>query len=883
MRKYWLILVLFCLSCKVENQKQSEIFLGQDLPRTLFKIANQIHELISLERKISTAQESSCQPDCLDVAVIDNGVDLAHPDLYPSIRFDVKDQQIIGAGYDFLGEDPFGSSNLFDPTMFAFGATSVQNGRIQNPLPNPLERIASHHHSFVAELLKRLASDENLKGTLFDRLTADQLDLYAIHKMVLSKKAFLDLIDQRKKLYGLLKRGDVGQLEDNPKWLDPAIFYLLENRGWSDGMNTYGPYMEGFSYFLEVAEKALRTFPQAAVYRVDLNNLMTYLDGRDFSESDDQEMRNNTCLDKLSKALNKKLYGQMIADTIYNQTMMTELTGLQESWVRHKKVVMPAHRSQFLQSSLDQNFKFYGELIGQIKKLPLTMAEKVSVQQVEKTFPKYVKLSQWVGKERRLSEVDDILGRKAHFDSHLYRKRFARSQHPFFSEKSAEQSHGSHVSGIILSQSPHLRIVPVRVTTESLQLPKDIRQEYALRFKKNFGEWLQLPLVFRALGGRLASVYPQWNFSDDSAANRLKVSQEILSLLDESISLSVENEILDHVFIEDIVKAVHYVGSQQIKVANISLGTTFEKPMSKLGPENPLNNLKDFYKFLKFEFFKYQVGAEIRKSAMETIFVVAAGNESTWVDGRSRSALPVDISSPFLRAFERPDLGEMAPNNGLKNILAVGSINKDDELSNYTNVFLGQHVPFVFARGEMILSAVKSMDYSGVSQALSLWEPNLNSLHTLGVTDQRLKPFLIEKWKELRKTSVDPTEAELEYFVVNLAYKMAVMYGHSDLFKNHLAVKFPEHRARLSGTSMASPTVAGALGKLILEKKKTLSLQGQNIYAHPSFRAEVLVQELLAKTEMIDPSMSLYGLKKLIGTLEMKDDEQALDHFLKSL
>lgn len=881
---FFLSFLVFLTACKVENQKSDEIFYDSVLPRILFRIANQIHELVSLEDQI-IKNPVVCSPDCLDVAVIDSGVDIAHPDLYSKIRFDIDGGKIVGAGFDFLGNDSFASANLIDPTLFAFGAETINGGRIKNPPLNPLDLIVKYNESFMNALEAEIQSTASLKGTLFDNLKAQQTSLYELHRIANNKEAYLKEYEQNKKTKGVLRRGQLAYLQNNTSIMDPALYYLLETNPWRTFIPTKGAELEGFDVLIQLTEKVLKSFPDSTFYYRDLQSLMDYLEGRNFDESTTSLNRVGESLDLLGKALEKKLYAHLHQDSIYNLVYLTEVAHLQGVQIKGQSYnFLPSEKPKVLAEALEESFKLYGELLKHISEMSnLTLSEKINATEKLKVYTKFQKISQWVGKDRRLVQVPNYSGYQPHFDSHLYRKRFVRTSHPFVSEKSAEQSHGSHVAGIINSQSENLRIVPVRVSTESLQLPKDIRNQYVNKFKMGFGDWLKDPLIFRALGSKLSKWYPHWNFLDTSESNRARVSGEIIQLLNDSISLSVDQGLLDHVFIEEIVKAVRYVGAQKIKVANISLGTSFERPVPQLGPENPLSNLKNFFQFLKFEYFKYKIGQEIRASALQTVFVVAAGNESTWVDGQSRSALPVDISSPFLMPFERPDRGEVAPNNGLKNIIAVGSLNSDDQLSNFTNIFLGKHVPFVFARGEMILSAIKSTDMSGIQQALDIWQPSLDGVVVLSPKDLRLRPFLTDLWKKMSGSNQAPSHDQLEYMTQFMSYKMLLVLSHSAFFRNHLAVKFSEHRARLSGTSMASPMVAGALGKMILEKKERLSLSGENIYEHPQFKAEDLVKELLTKTEPLDPANNLYGLRKLIGPVEMKDTQQELDRFLQAL
>jgi subtilisin family serine protease len=881
-----LSMVLFTQGCKVQNQKKEDVFASGALPRVLFEIANQIHELVSLETQVVQNQARQCQVDCLDVAVIDCGVDLAHPDLFEHIRFETSQGHITGAGYDFLGEDHFASSSLIDATLFAFGSEDIVNGRIVNPPSKPLDLIESLDNKYMTAFLAAVQAEPRLKGTLFDQLEAESTSMYEMHKMIVDKDLYLQNYSDFQKINnGAFKHGDLGRIHLSLKpTLDPALFAAMDLKMFR-GSTAVWMYLDGFDIVIDLAAKTLANFSESQTYQKALNHLISYMDGREFSPGTGEKDRIKKSLDKLMTALNKKLFGHHYDDKIYDVVYNAHFLDRQKQYISKNSINQdPAGRKLRLQNSLDEVFQDQGEYFNYISGLTnLSLDEKQQLATAKKVVPKIRNVVQWVEKDRKITDLTTEFGYKPNFDSDLYRQRFIRAHHPFVSEYSEEESHGSHVSGIILSQSPHLRIVPIRVSTESLQLPNDIRNEIATKFENGFSQWLAKPLVFRAIGSRIQSLYPQWNFADTSEAHRLEIATKIIQELDSTLRWSVEQNVLDHIFIDEIIKAIHYVGSQKIKVANISLGTQFERDIPQLGADDPLANLKDFFNFLKFEYFKYRIGEEIKNSATATVFVVAAGNDSTWVDGESRSALPVDISSPFLRKQENSSAGEIAPNNHLTNILAVGSLGSHDQLSSFTNIFIGQHVPFVFARGENILSSIKSTDLNAINQALKIWEPNLNHYFVIDPSDDRIKPFLIKKWQQMKGRAEVPSEVELKYMAAYLNRQMVVMGQELELVKNHLAVKYSEHRAVMSGTSMAAPTVAGALGKLILEKKARLGLQGQDIYGHPDFTAEALVQELLSQTEPLDVGDAAYGLRKLVNSQQMGYKNQDLNNFLKSL
>src|SRR5690606_2925794 len=149
---------------------------------------------------------------------------------------------------------------------------------------------------------------------------------------------------------------------------------------------------------------------------------------------------------------------------------------------------------------------------------------------------------------------------------------------------------------------------------------------------------------------------------------------------------------LDYLFFEEIIEAIEYIGEKRIKLANMSLGTKVERGISD-GDEADINEV---FSILDFEYMKYKIDASIKALASKTLFIIAAGNDGNWIDGQTRSALPCDISSPYLK--EVPN-GSSLPNNQIDNVLCVGSIGPKGDLSPFTNILLTD-TPMIFAIGE---------------------------------------------------------------------------------------------------------------------------------------------------------------------------------------
>ena len=84
---------------------------------------------------------------------------------------------------------------------------------------------------------------------------------------------------------------------------------------------------------------------------------------------------------------------------------------------------------------------------------------------------------------------------------------------------------------------------------------------------------------------------------------------------------------LDFQFFDQIIEAVRYIGEHRLKVANLSLGTSFEKPVFEPGAAHVKARFRAFMRFVVYEYFKYAVATTIEKYATKTLFVIASGNE----------------------------------------------------------------------------------------------------------------------------------------------------------------------------------------------------------------------------------------------------------------
>jgi hypothetical protein len=381
----------------------------------------------------------------------------------------------------------------------------------------------------------------------------------------------------------------------------------------------------------------------------------------------------------------------------------------------------------------------------------------------------------------------------------------------------------------------------------------------------------------------------------------------MLELLNPHFAYSILSEPLNYHFIYELGEAITYVGEHKIKLANISLGTSFEMPVGEGDTIHDRKELKKIYAFLQYEFFKGYISEKIHQNATHSLFVIAAGNSANWLDGKSRSALPCDLTSSHLEKY----LAYFPSNSTLSssryyyghfsNILCVGSLNAKDELSSYTNIPLTT-IPFVFSYGESILSSVKQGNCSGATQEFtsrygdepkyqdgdSTWFEEM-ILHQRGEnswqSDQQKEQIL-----SIEKQKYTETKNFLASVVQNLKTHHCLRSLRSETPRsgesneeNSETLKIWSRnasRAKLSGTSMSSPAVTVYLARQVQEAMERDNLSSNDIYFHPNYTPEKIIVNLLASSPQYGGSTLIREMRK-VTDIHFYEDKINLIHRLR--
>ncbi len=890
------VLLLIAAACSVETQKGRESFDSNHLPPELAKLANQTLELRPFKEQILARLEQDKNIFTLPVAVIDNGVDLAHPDLVDKYTFRAENGELTGVGHDFMGDDEFSSSILINPEVFAFSAKEIKNGLILLGDENPFQKMIDLDRKISQAVLDKIRANPVLAQSVFSKLSIESFNAFGLYKF-LNDETTKSLFNQEN--YNDLKtEGKLLTVDFREKarlneilaknWDLATVYYFLDyptHKLTSDnGLSSMMFFMSSIEHgdlLFQTVKETLNALPETQELKAGIERLVEFRLQRDHSPAPDRVSEINSAANFLSKALEYHKQGITAVDPILDlrwNTVQSEVSNLEmtRGIQEFPTVTITPNFAAEQISAAQSRVESYRSLLNQ---LPLSAQEKFQLRAFDRSLKKVKAMAGSYVRERG-ADLAHIYDANYHSPyTSLLRKYFHRNRHPYYSDLSEGEVHGTHVSGIIAKQNDALRIYPVRVTTRSALLTKTEFARMVQRYKDEFKTWLQTPIVAKAIYTKFNKMLPANTPEPQTDADRVAFAALLLETMNEAIDMAFESGSLDFIFFDELKQALRHVGEKKIKVANISLGSEQKNPIPSLKDLDPEKDLPAIFSFLNFEFLKFQIGEILSTVSKDTLFVVAAGNSSTWVDGKSHSALPVDVSSRFLAPFEVQ--GRMiAPNNHLNNVLGVGSLSPDEDLSDFTNVILGMKTPMIFAVGEKILSPIKQTDLSPVRTVIQSEVPGLSSQMAISTGDQRF----VDKYKELNPAMKDDSNAASKisvYFVRSILQLDSAVTAYS----TELAIRYNDHREYLSGTSMATPAMVGTIGDQIVRRAMAMGLKPEEVYDNPEFTPSMLIQRLMEASSPLFPESPEYPFKKMDvrGKYEHGDKIQKLETKLKEI
>lgn len=806
---------IFLTACKeLGSQDPKDSFVSGKFPKQLEWIRSQMREipLKQKEQLITRTESDSKRTDLVRVAVIDSGVDIAHKDLMSQIEYRIHDGKIVGAGFDILGKSGFGSHVLVNPQLFAFTPYDLVNGKIDKYPDSPLADLKAINDRFTSLILDGIKNDPALRDSFFTHLNAQNFTILGFKKIFEdSREELLEDYEENKKKDEIISTHTVAS-EDNKK-LQRSLKNI--NEPWNFDSNQHLPEqfnywcaLEHYDVFVDLVKKSLESIDAEFSFR---NRVKNYNKFEGLKAAKAFEFS-----DSLKQHMLFVKFGYDVYDPILNMERILKM------------------HPDYMGMPFEKASRAY---VQDLRKAVKTLLENPDLEAEKKKI--------FLASEKQLIKLENIFDRFARIknDPVAYqrmrqqlRHEIIRNIHPYIAAESPENEHGTHVSGIIAKQNPKIRIVPIRVTTQSVNVAPDRNKEVIDRVMEKFQEFANTPYfepllkeIFREQGQKYAK-----------------------STVVEGVRNILKENSLHAVFIDDILSAIKATGDSKVKLANVSLGLSFEKDYSTKNKKVAVAN--DVFA----EFVRFEMGRQIQTTAPRTLFVVATGNDGKWIDGISRTSFPVGVSSTRLAKISQ-ELGlPESPNNSLHNILAVASVNPKGHLTQFTNILIDPKTPQIYSTGEEILSTVPGKSQRAASAEGETLTSGIKSLVVAMASE--------DEWLKSKSEKSDKYD-----FMRNLKNGLA---------RTAFSREFPKHvsklihlngkvdRTAMSGTSMATPTVTGVLAAYIADVMKKEKISAQELYDHPRFTPEMLTKDLFAfaktnqLTEFITLKMIVDGIEK---------------------
>lgn len=849
MKKHLVVISLICLliqtGClETSNQKAKDIFADRStLPLQLEQKANP-----APRGTVQSYSQNSPHENVIRVAVVDSGVDYNNPHLFYQTDIQVKNGRFAGAGADLLGDDSWANPNLIKADLYSFTATELKDRQMVGTAEDPIREIFRINSELISVLKKEVNSHPLLKTSLFARKIHPKSMSFLVARQILKNEFDTEAYNERKEKKTLITT-TTGLSEEGGS---------LVNQDWTMGDR---PSMADFAMYLDLIEHGDLMYALIQKTYEELNNKYQIERRlRQMSTFNNQNPDDTRAFDQVLKAFHEDIV--LLTSQFRSSSPLNGFFQSYCSFVEPYYKLNPA--MQTAQGHIKPEFvaqirnKFFADVSTYMKDLRKIVendeSDIESLTNVEQDFPVLKQRFDAIVKQYG-DQVWDCSHRSVRIRDRHHEKIVRGNSHPLLDKATGDASHGSHVSGIIIRQSPRVKVTPVRVITQNGQSSGREDRLLQEQFVSDFAAWMNIPAIREVFISRLSSFT-----SGNSQENIKAVAQEFLSNEFKDVKLHL-------MFFKEIIQAVRYVGSQKIKIANLSLGLNYEIPVAGHGPQTRRVKLKKEMDFLMMEFFKFKVASEVSQNASKTLFVIASGNDGKWLDGKSRSGLPCDLSSSELK---KTAAGKNMINNQLKNVLCVGSINPNDEISSFSNIPLTD-VPFIFGYGESILSTIQTNSCEGNNQDLEV-EISKN----LG---QYRLPMVLSRDKEMNEIFL-----KLGWIVPNSTYDDSaaslrvmdldeVFNNMSDVIKNEACAERPNHFARMSGTSMATPAVAGYIARRLVALSRSEKITENQIYDSPEYSPENIIRALRERSPKFGGESVINSVAKIV---RMKTWEQVL-------
>lgn len=881
-----ILFLLILVGCETLNdQNPGAHFQGDQFPKALRDVSNPQPKNEFIKKFVEKNKTGR-----IKVAVIDSGFDYLHPDLINQVDMKInKEGKLTGIGYDVFGKDGFPHANNARPRLFALLAKEIKNGLIvleskeENPLglTDPIEFLIEIDKLFLNSVIKKIKDHEILKNTPFVKLENSHFNFISLYGIVLRELNPFNSFKTLRQYREGIKKGSKFFIKNGTTTINPDG----ENNPFGFGDHLIRAYLEMpwvsgdydpiELYAIEHYDLAFEIFKEVSIEFDEKYNLKERF--RNFSQfigSKGTTSLSNTISDSqidsditggsLEKTLNNIKYGYFKSDPMYKEKVRMCRR------IDNKNFQILNNPNE----NINNKYMITKAYFGFIKNI-----YKTTLNNVAATKPDNV-LYQIAAKdnmEKHLKIVDHLFNAypKDYWNCHGIQENRnpfyefdKRREHPYIDATSLSNNHGTHVAGIVAKQSPNIDIVPIKVVTETIKgNKKQIEENHETFLEMVEGFLSQHQVHLQVAINKILPYYPHQETED---------LNEKKDLILEAMSrfVSSENNYYRLEFFKQLLGAIKYIGQEKIKLANVSLGLNSKSRSLDITDQR---NLARGIEYIMMETYKWRVRETIKQYASNTLFVIAAGNSTQWIDGSSNQALPCVISSPDLDAKINQAEGKNVISSKMENILCVGSIAKwndgEDHLSGFTNLIIDD-LPHIFSYGENVLAPISTTSCLMNEKVYNLKSFKSYNVPSFFFPSDKLKAINASKGiieRDLKIKSIDEIDYTDEKTTKRIN-RLVSFYTNitsfftdaiNDFGSKQFCMEQPIHYAPLSGTSMASPHAAGFIASILSEKMAANGFLNNEVYELEEYSPENIIKNIFEITPEYGKTLRFGTVKKI--------------------
>ena len=867
-RARWAVALLICASCEVENQKPQEAFVDGIAPAELLRLANP-----EPPDDVQRAAVKKCDEKLrVRVAVIDQGVDYLHPDLAHRVAYTVQDGRLVGAGRDILADDDWAHPNLIDPALYALGARAVVQGKIEGPHPDPVQLLMELNETFMTKLTTGLAAHPQLADSLFARVDTSAFSVWGAYYLTELWPTFLEehqAAREEERLIGTDPEANARVLARAPyeerlmlrcalrlPWRASLTRGVPQLCGAAETQGKVLAQIEHADLFLSLVRDALAAFEAETDYPQLVAPFISYQEAR----SDDYDLEDT--LVHLNQAWHRTQMPGAEADPYLEVAdIFCSMLDLETYEALRSPVAQDGQKSLRVKELVDGMLDQMDALDRLVVSSDPEDFTDVQRERAREHLDKSDELRTMVHDYVETRGVEPLLCSDNDHRSapEAYQAWGRATLYPLLSEVGRRETHGTHVAGIVARQDPRIAIVPVRVMTSRVRIASMDQTHLNERSMERLRRWLEDPVVLHAVG---QLVRPLLASSEANATDEPTLAQVGDWLTHRASKTNEMPAMLAFGFTEDLLQAADYVRDQKVLVANASLSIDFQQP--KVSGEESTDQ-DSVFRFIVGEYVKYELARALRDRAPNTLFVVAAGNSGEVINGEEKSAVPCDLSSPFLSRSLEAFPGRSLPNQEVENLLCVTSIDSEGQLSEFSNI-VKTGVPLVASYGENIVSAIRSYNCTGADAAFE-------ETYGFGPVYVELKPDSERNRRLVTALEAERSGGESELGVAALEERMGFYSSLTQRLVPTLTRGIRAHdcvmgryvRAPLSGTSMATPAVAGYVARWALGMMEERDLDEENAYGHPDLLPARIIEHIALESPPYEGTNGIEGMPQVIN------------------